>query len=108
MKDLANTTSRLYYYNYQHQGSFTLPMAFGFWEVKIEMKKYFSSKTLSQSYGVSHVDELFLMFRFSQVSGSWLGDLALQTEEDITVSRKLVRLWANFARTGQPTEGRGT
>ena len=38
MKDLVNTTSRLYYYNYQHQGSFTLPMAFGFWEVKIDMK----------------------------------------------------------------------
>ena len=35
MKDLANTTNRLYYYNYQHQGSFTLPMAFGFWEVEI-------------------------------------------------------------------------
>ena len=51
------------------------------------------------------MDELFLMFRFSQVSGSWLGDLALQTEEDITVSRKLVRLWTNFAKTGKPTEG---
>ena len=35
VKDLANTTNRLYYYNYQHQGSFTLPMAFGFWEVEI-------------------------------------------------------------------------
>ena len=55
---------------------------------------------------MSHVDELFLMFRFSQVSGSWLGDLALQTEEDIRVSRKLVRLWTNFAKTGRPTEGR--
>ena len=54
---------------------------------------------------MSHVDELFLMFRFSQVSGSWLGDLALQTEEDITVSRKLVHLWTNFAKTGKPTEG---
>ena len=58
-----------------------------------------------QSYGVSHVDELFLLFRFSQVSGSWLGDLALQTPEDITVSRKLVTLWTNFAKTGKPTEG---
>ena len=54
---------------------------------------------------MSHVDELFLMFRFSQVSGSWLGDLALQTEEDIAVSRKLVQLWTNFAKTGRPTEG---
>ena len=54
---------------------------------------------------MSHVDELFLLFRFSRVSGSWLGDLALQTPEDITVSRKLVRLWTNFAKTGKPTEG---
>ena len=42
MKDLVNTTNQLYYYNYQHQGSFTLPMAFGFWEVEINesYKKY--------------------------------------------------------------------
>ena len=33
VREMANTTERLYYYNYQHQGSFTLPMAFGFWEV---------------------------------------------------------------------------
>ena len=54
---------------------------------------------------MSHVDELFLMFRFDQVSSSWLGDLALQTEEDHIVQRKLVKLWANFAKTGQPTNG---
>ena len=36
VRDLANTTDSLYYYNYQHQGSFTLPMAFGFWEVNKE------------------------------------------------------------------------
>ena len=62
-------------------------------------------KIFRQSYGVSHVDELFLLFRFSRVSGSWLGDLALQTPEDIAVSRKLVKIWTNFARTGKPTEG---
>ena len=112
MRDLVNRTNQLYYYNYQHQGSFTLPMAFGFWEVQIEIKMMKNISVpqiiISQSYGVSHVDELFLMFRFSQVSGSWLGDLSLQTEEDITVSRKLVRLWTNFAKTGKPTEGRLT
>lgn len=57
---------------------------------------------------MSHVDELFLLFRVSQVSGSWLGDLALQTPEDITVSRKMVKLWTNFAKTGKPTEGLST
>ena len=51
------------------------------------------------------MDELFLLFRVSQVSGSWLGDLSLQTPEDFTVSRKLVKLWTNFAKTGRPTEG---
>ena len=51
------------------------------------------------------MDELFLLFRVSQVSGSWLGDLSLQTPEDFTVSRKLVKLWTNFAKTGKPTEG---
>ena len=58
-----------------------------------------------KNYGVSHADELFLMFKFQQVSSSWLGDLALQTEQDIVVQRKLVKLWTHFAKTGKPTEG---
>ena len=58
-----------------------------------------------QDYGVSHVDELFLMFKFAQVSNSWLGDLALQTDDDIRMARKLVQLWTNFAKHGRPTEG---
>ena len=58
-----------------------------------------------QNYGVSHVDELFLIFKFAQVSSSWLGDLALQTDEDIEVSKKLVQLWTNFAKNGRPIEG---
>jgi hypothetical protein len=31
------------------------------------------------------------------------GDLALQTEDDIAVSGKLVELWTQFALTGSPT-----
>ncbi len=31
------------------------------------------------------------------------GDLALQTEDDIAVSSKLVELWTQFALTGSPT-----
>jgi hypothetical protein len=33
----------------------------------------------------------------------YIGDLALQTEDDITVSNKLVDMWARFAQTGSPT-----
>ena len=45
------------------------------------------------------------MFKFAQVSSSWMGDLALQTEEDIQVSKKLVDVWTHFAKYGRPTEG---
>ena len=55
---------------------------------------------LTQVLGVSHFDELFLLFKFSS-----LDDLALKTEEDVLVSEKLVTLWTNFAKTGKPTEG---
>merc|ERR1719383_960413 len=79
--------SPTYYYNYQHQGSFSVPMAFG----------------ILEPMGVCHADELFLMFRNEDVSKSWLGDLALNTEEDIHVSRKLLELWTNFAATGHPS-----
>ena len=107
---MSDKTDQLYYYNYQHKGSFSLPTAFGIWEVGqlfylmfvfIKFPNYF----FRQNYGVSHADELFLLFRFSQVSSSWLGDLALQTEEDFTVQRKLVNIWTQFAKTGKPTQG---
>eukprot|EP00092_Neocalanus_flemingeri_P012684 GFUD01013668.1.p1 GENE.GFUD01013668.1~~GFUD01013668.1.p1 ORF type:complete len:641 (+),score=136.04 GFUD01013668.1:337-2259(+) len=88
VRDLTTKTDSIFYYNYQHKGSFSLPMAMGIWE----------------NYGVSHVDELFLLFKFAQVSSSWLGDLALQTEDDIQVSQKLVQLWTHFAKHGRPTE----
>ena len=55
---------------------------------------------LTQVLGVSHFDELFLMFKFSS-----LNDLAMKTDEDVLVSQKLVSMWTNFAKTGKPTEG---
>jgi len=88
VRDLSTKVDNMFYYNYQHKGSFSLPMALGIFE----------------NYGVSHVDELFLIFKFAQVSSSWLGDLALQTDEDIEVSKKLVQLWTNFAKNGRPIE----
>jgi len=88
VRDISAKAGKTFYYNYQHKGSFTLPMAMGIFE----------------DYGVSHVDELFLMFKFAQVSNSWLGDLALQTDDDIRMARKLVQLWTNFAKNGRPTE----
>ena len=33
VRQLSNRTDKLYYYNYQHKGSFSLPAAFGIWEV---------------------------------------------------------------------------
>ena len=46
VREMANTTERLYYYNYQHQGSFTLPMAYGFWEVSQRDVRYLQSVCL--------------------------------------------------------------
>jgi len=86
----AKKTTPTYYYNYQHQGSFSVPMAFGHME----------------PLGVCHADEIFLLFRNDDVSKSWLGDMALQTEEDILVSRKLLELWTEFAVSGKPSTDR--
>ena len=94
----------LFYYSYRHQGSFSLPMALGIWEVSWHCLKQITPQ-LPQNLGVSHMDELFLLFHFAQVSDSWLGDLAIKTDDDILVSAKLVTLWTNFAKTGEPTEG---
>ena len=33
VRKLSDKTDQLYYYNYQHKGSFSLPTAFGIWEV---------------------------------------------------------------------------
>jgi len=83
VRKLTKSKIPLYYYRYQHQGSLSLPMLLGIKDV----------------LGVSHFDELFLLFKFSS-----LDDLALKTEEDVLVSEKLVTLWTNFAKTGKPTE----
>merc|ERR1719234_1134395 len=83
VRKLTKSKIPLYYYSYQHQGSLSLPMLKGIKDV----------------LGVSHFDELFLLFKFSS-----LDDLALKTEEDVLVSQKLVSLWTNFAKTGKPTE----
>jgi len=88
VRDLSATSNQIFYYNYQYRGSFSLPMALGIFE----------------NYGVCHMDEVFLMFKFAQVSNSWLGDLALQNDDDFKMSKKLVKLWTNFAKNGKPTE----
>jgi len=89
VRDLIQVSKApIYYYNYQYQGSFSLPMAFGHME----------------QIGVSNTDELFIMFRHEEVSRSWLGDLALQVENDIEVSKKMLNLWTEFAKNGNPTK----
>jgi len=57
-----------------------------------------------EQIGVSNTDELFIMFRHEEVSRSWLGDLALQVENDIEVSKKMLSLWTEFAKNGNPTK----
>ncbi|XP_023336026.1 uncharacterized protein LOC111707202 isoform X2 [Eurytemora carolleeae] len=56
------------------------------------------------SLGACQADQLFLMFRHEDVSKSWLGDLALQTEDDINVSNKLLKMLVEFAGTGKPSK----
>merc|ERR1712080_264064 len=82
VKALAKTTNPVYYYNYQHQGSVSLPMLQG----------------LPAVGGVSHFDEMFLVWNMPL-----LGKGALQTDHDKLVSQKLLEMWTNFAKTGNPT-----
>ena len=50
---------------------------------------------------MSHFDEVFLLFNVSS-----LDNLALKTEEDVNVAKKLVSLWTSFAKNGRPTPGK--
>merc|ERR1719397_779033 len=82
VKALAKAENPVYYYNYQHQGTFSLPMLHG----------------LEAVGGVSHFDEMFLLWNMP-----FLGKGPIQTHQDKVVSQKLLEMWTNFAKTGNPS-----
>jgi hypothetical protein len=48
--------------------------------------------------GCGHVDEIFMLFRQHKLSFE-----TVFTEEDKSTSRNLLKLWTDFAKTGDPT-----
>lgn len=87
VRSLAKTPGPVYYYNYQHEGSLTLPMALG----------------LRENLGVCQFDEMFLLWKSKKAEIPGVGDFSIQTLEDEVVSEKLLQMWTDFAKTGNPT-----
>jgi len=59
---------------------------------------YLGVDIFSSSMGVAHADELFMMFKTG---------IPLQqrkTETDVEVSERLIRLWTDFVKTGNPSQ----
>jgi carboxylesterase type B len=49
-------------------------------------------------HGVSHADELFVMFKLHKIPME-----SVYTESDKATSKNLLKLWTDFAKTGNPT-----
>jgi len=87
VRSLAKTPGPVYYYNYQHEGSLTLPMALG----------------IRENLGVCQFDEMFLLWKSKKAEIPGVGDFSIQTLEDEVVSEKLLSMWTDFAKSGNPT-----
>ena len=49
-------------------------------------------------HGVSHADELFVMFKPHMIPSD-----GVYTDEDKDTSKNILKLWTDFAMTGNPT-----
>ncbi len=49
-------------------------------------------------YGVAHADEMFMLFK-----ARGLPLETVYTDEDKVTSKNMLKLWTNFAKTGNPT-----
>jgi carboxylesterase type B len=49
-------------------------------------------------YGVCHGDELFMLFKANSLPLK-----TVYTAEDISTSENMLRMWTDFAKTGNPT-----
>jgi len=74
------TSQPVYYYHYNHEGQFTIPILLG---------------VHNKDLGVCHADELFLLFRHHLLP-------RIETPDDVAVSKLLIDLWTSFATTGNP------
>ena len=54
-------------------------------------------------HGVSHVDELFMMFKPHKIPIE-----GVYSDEDKATSENMLKLWTDFAKTGNPTPGPST
>lgn len=92
----------VYQYMYSHKGSFTTvdPFVLPEWQflLKVGLKYYFDIDIWNQGLGVSHADELFIMFQPHILPWN-----SLFTEDDRLVSKRITSLFYNFARYGNPT-----
>ena len=52
----------------------------------------------SPKYGVAHSDELFMLFKAHKIPVE-----TVFTTKDKVTSRNMLRLWTDFAKTGNPT-----
>ncbi|XP_065216364.1 juvenile hormone esterase-like isoform X2 [Planococcus citri] len=79
IKTVQSTHLQQYVYLYDHRGSFS-----GQDDSKLDI-----------DLGVAHADELPLLFRWSDLEAKW-------NPQDKLVSETLVKLWTEFAKTGDP------
>ncbi len=52
----------------------------------------------SPKYGVAHSDELFMLFKAHKIPVE-----TVFTTEDKSTSENMLKLWTDFAKTGNPT-----
>jgi len=91
---VENSDQPVYYYRNKYKGGLSVPPML----LASDQEKLFKS----YDFGVSHADELFLLFRQTGLLSD--RNEILRTEKDQLMIKKLIRLWTSFASKGQPDE----
>ncbi|KAJ2948617.1 hypothetical protein O0L34_g7871 [Tuta absoluta] len=83
----------VFYYMFDYSGELN-------WRKQNTLK---NAKTIEGTWGATHGDELCYMFVCRPIRKAYVKALEEEDNEEIQVLRSMVRMWANFARTGNPT-----
>ncbi|CAH0401345.1 unnamed protein product [Chilo suppressalis] len=92
-KYVNESKSSVYYYTFDFSGDFNL-------KKQMNMK---NAVTIDGTWGAATGDELCYLFMCKALKNSYLKAMKDPDSEEMKVMNNMIRMWTNFAKTGNPT-----
>ena len=102
---LSESGTNVYHYLFNYSGTHSFGDFAYYTKFKLNFKLWIQNwgfgYNMRNGHGICHGDELLLLFKLKYLK-SPMGDGPI-TERDKIVSEKMLSLWTDFAKTGNPT-----